>query len=159
MHQRPVTNRVKPDPLTLWFWFHKHKCCSPAFEGTKMTQRGLVSGGNHCGCEGGSDREARKEGGWKESRKWDLLPRRLRWTMVGMRTGGVYDRHNDGGTVSGSSACWWWINYAFMKQISCVLEGFPVRFLLLRRYNICITTPSKLWKSFKFSAWSIQSSD
>lgn len=43
-----------------------------------MTQRGLVSGGNHRGCEGGSDREERKEGGWKEGRKLDLLPRRLR---------------------------------------------------------------------------------
>lgn len=84
LHQKPVTNRLKPDPLTLWFWFHKHK----------MTQRGFIRGGNHRGCERGSDREERKEGGWKESRKWDLLPRRLRWTIVGVRTGNAYDRHN-----------------------------------------------------------------
>lgn len=43
-----------------------------------MTQRGLVSGANHRVCEGGNGREERKGGAWKESRKWDLLPRRLR---------------------------------------------------------------------------------
>lgn len=42
-----------------------------------MTQRGLVNGGNRCGF-GWSDKEKRKEGGWKESRKLDLLPKRLR---------------------------------------------------------------------------------
>lgn len=70
-----------------------------------MTQRGLVSGGNHRGCEGVSDREEKKEGGWKKSRKRDLLPRRNnggdedRWCFC-------CDRHNVGVVASDSSACW-----------------------------------------------------